>query len=99
MTEQRPEYPHGSPEERSVFSFIYHRSGTMRLRPLMRHMRMKPATFVDAINDLVARGWLTCVWRKSAGTPGEESRPITDVARLTTTRWGRRRYRETWPTI
>ena len=33
----------------------------------------------------------------ASGTPDDEPRPLTDVYRLCTTRFGRKKYRTTWP--
>jgi hypothetical protein len=32
------------------------------------------------------------------GTPADDTRPYTDIDRLCTTRFGRKKYRATWPT-
>lgn len=97
MTHDPPDYPHCSPAARSLYAYIHHHGGLMRIRPLMRGLHMERKLLADAVNELVERGWLRIVWRKSARiTPGEESRPHTDIDRLTTTRWGRYRYRSTW---
>ena len=99
MTHEPPDYPHGSPAARSLFAYIHRRGGAMRIKPLLRRIAMEQPVFADAVNELVERGWIRIAWRKSARiTPGEESRPYTDIDRLTTTRWGRYRYRSTWPT-
>jgi hypothetical protein len=54
--------------------------------------------FLDAVNELKERYWITIVWRQAApGTPEDEPRPLDEVERLCTTRFGRRKYRSTWP--
>ncbi len=98
MTHDPPDYPHCSPAARSLFSYIHHRGGTMRIKPLLRRIGMEQGMLVDAVNELVERYWMKIVWRKSAGImPGEDSRPLTDADSLVSTRWGRYRYRSTWP--
>ncbi len=72
----------------------------MRLAPLLRRLGMEPRVFVDAVTELVERYWIRIVWRKAPpGTPDDEPRPYTDIVRLVTTRFGRRKYRTTWPTL
>jgi hypothetical protein len=98
MTHEPPDYPHGSPAARSLFADIDKRGGTMRITRLRRHIGMEPSVLDDAVNELVDRRWMKIVWRKSAHImPGEEFRPVTDADRFVTTRWGRHRYRSTWP--
>ena len=90
--------PHASREARYVFAYLYRRGGSVRLRPLMRHLRLEPRDLVAAIIDLAELYWITIVWRTPApGTPAEETRPLTDIDRLCTTRFGRKKYRATWP--
>jgi hypothetical protein len=98
MTDAPPDYPNCSPAARSLFAYIYCRGGLMRIRPLTRRISMEPGVFADAVNELSERGWLNIVWRRAVRIePSEESRPQTDVDRLVTTRWGRHRFRSTWP--
>jgi hypothetical protein len=98
MTHDPMDSPHASRDARYVFSYLHRRGGTMRLQPMLRHLRMDPATLVAAVNELAERYWITVVWRKEVSPPPEDApRPFTDVARLCTTRFGRRKYRTTWP--
>jgi hypothetical protein len=91
---------HASRAARFLFAYLYRRGGSMRLGPMLRHLRMEPGDLVAAVNELAERYWITIVWRKApAGTPDDEPRPFTDVHRLVTTRFGRRKYRTTWPTV
>jgi hypothetical protein len=85
-------------EARYVFGYLHRCGGSMRLQPLMRHLRLEPRDFVAAIIDLSELYWIRIVWRKPPpGTPDEETRPYTDIERLCTTRFGRKKYRTTWP--
>ena len=59
---------------------------------------MDEPILAEVITELTERYWITIVWRKAPpGTPDDEPRPLTDVDRLCTTRFGRRKYRTTWP--
>jgi hypothetical protein len=70
----------------------------MRLGPLLRGLGMDQRVVVDAANELSERYWITIVWRKAApGAADADSRPLSDIYRLCTTRFGRRKYRTTWP--
>jgi hypothetical protein len=70
----------------------------MRLGPLLRGLGMDHRVAVDAVNELGERYWITIVWRKAAsGAADDDSRPLTDIYRLCTTRFGPRKYRSTWP--
>lgn len=83
-----------------VFAYLARRGGCMRLQPIVRHLRLEPAVLVAAIIELAERYWIRIVWRPSPpGTPDEGPRPYTDIDRLVTTRFGRRKYRTTWPEV
>jgi hypothetical protein len=89
---------HASREARYVFAYLRTRGGSMRLRPLLRHLRIEPGAFIAAVNELAERYWITVVWRKAPeDAPDDEPRHYTDIDRLCTTRFGRRKYRTTWP--
>ncbi|HEY7548019.1 MAG TPA: hypothetical protein VH913_00735 [Hyphomicrobiaceae bacterium] len=89
---------HPSPQARCVFACLHQRGGSMRLGPLLRRLGRDRRVIVDALNELRERYWITVVWRKAApGTADEDSRPLTDIYRLCTTPFGRRKYRSTWP--
>ena len=87
---------HASREARYVFAYLLRRGGSLRLGPLLRGLRMEPRIFAEAANELCERYWITIVWRKAA-TPDDEPRALADIDRLCTTRFGRRKYRSTWP--
>jgi len=98
MTHDPMHSAHASRDARYIFSYLDRRGGSVRLRPLMRHLRLEPRDLVAAITDLAELYWITIVWRKPPpGTPAEETRPLTDIDRLCTTRFGRKKYRTTWP--
>jgi hypothetical protein len=89
---------HPSPQARCVFAFLHRRGGSMRLGPLLRCLGMDRHAVVVALNELAERYWITVVWRKAVpGAADEDARPLTDIYRLCTTRFGRRKYRFTWP--
>jgi hypothetical protein len=91
---------HASTEARYLFAYLAQRGGCMRLKPAERHLRLEPAVLVTAITELVERYWITLVWRPAApGTPEDEPRPYTDIDRLVATRFGRKKYRTTWPVV
>jgi hypothetical protein len=91
---------HASAEARYLFGQLARRGGCMRMRPIVRHLGLEPAILVAAITELVDRYWITLVWRPALpGTPEDEPRPHTDIDRLTTTRFGRKKYRSTWPQV
>jgi hypothetical protein len=91
---------HASREARYVFGYLHRRGGCMRLTPLLRHLRMEPRDLAVAVSELAERYWITIVWRKTAAsTPDDEPRPFADIDRLVTTRFGRRKYRTTWPSV
>ena len=86
------------PAARYVFAYLHHRGGSVRLGPLLRGLGIDQRLVVDAVIELAERYWITIVWRKAvAVTSDEEARPLTDIARLVTTRFGRKKYRSTWP--
>ena len=58
---------------------------------------MEERTFVDAIFELGERYWITIQWGKAAPDATAEDRPLAGIHRLTTTRFGRRKYRSSWP--
>jgi len=88
------------PEAYALFGYLAQRGGCMRLPPIVRHLRLEPADLVAAMTELAERYWITIVWRPSApGTPDDAPRPYTDIDRLVTTRFGRRKYRTTWPQV
>jgi hypothetical protein len=91
---------HPSSAARGVFAYLHRRGGCMRLGPLLRGLAMDRRLLIDAVNELKERYWITIVWREAApGTPEDEPRPLDEVERLTTTRFGRRKYRTTWPLL
>jgi hypothetical protein len=100
MTEHAPTHsPHASREARYVFAYLHRRGGSLRLRPLLAGLGMDQDAFIDALNELTERCWIAVIWRRQAAvTPDDEFRPLTDIARLCTTRFGRCKYRSTWPT-
>jgi len=99
MTHDPIESTSATREARYVFGYLYRRGGSVRLRPLMRHLGLEPRDLVAAITDLSELYWIRIVWRKPApGTPAdEETRLYTEIDRLCTTRFGRMKYRTTWP--
>src|SRR5262245_15850503 len=98
MTHDTYDSPNPPREARYVFGCLYRRGGSMRLKPLLRDLSLEPREFVAAIIELSERYWIRIVWRKPApGTPEEETRHYTEIDRLCVTRFGRKKYRSTWP--
>jgi hypothetical protein len=92
--------PHASLDARNLFGTLHRRGGTLRLGPLLRSLAMDERAFVDAVIELSERCWIGIVWRKDAApVPDGEDRPYTDIERLVTTRFGRHRYRTSWPKV
>jgi len=89
---------HPSRQARYLFAHLLHRGGSLRLGPLLRGVGMDERTFAGAVADLADRYWIRIVWRKAAlAAPADEPLPLTAIDRLTTTRFGRKKYRSTWP--
>jgi hypothetical protein len=85
---------HPSSAARCLFGYLHRRGGCVRLGPLLQGLGMDRRVLADAIMDLSERYWITVVWRKAApGSDETEDRPLTDIRRLCTTRFGRRKYR------
>ena len=100
MTDASSHADHLPPDALCLFAYLAQRGGCMRLPPIVRHLRLEPAVLVAAITELAERYWITIVWRRCApGTPDDAPRPYTDIDRLVTTRFGRRKYRTTWPRV
>ena len=96
-----PQYGrHASWEARCLFAFLAQRGGCVRMQVIVRHLGLEPAVLVAAILELVERYWITFVWKPAPpGMPEDELRPHTDIDRLVTTRFGRKKYRTTWPQV
>jgi hypothetical protein len=81
-----------------VFAYLDRRGGSQRLGPLLRGLGMNERALVDAVSELNERYWISIVWHKAEpGTPDDEPRPLRDVYRLCTTRFGRQKHRAMWP--
>ena len=93
--------PHGlhpSREARCIFAYLHRRGGSMRLGPLLRGLGMDRRIVLDSVYELSERYWITVIWRNDATGPSDaDGRPLTDIHRLCTTRFGRRKYRSGWP--
>jgi hypothetical protein len=77
-----------------VFAHLRKRGGSQRLGPLLSGLRMTERAFIDAITELEERYWITIVWHKPPpDTPDDEPRPLHEIYRLCTTRFGRQKYR------
>ena len=89
---------HPSCEARCIFAYLHRRGGSVRMGPLLRGLGLEPRIVLDAVYELSERYWITVVWRKAAPGSGDgEVRPLTGIYRLCTTRFGRRKYRSSWP--
>jgi hypothetical protein len=87
---------HPSSAARYLFGYLHRRGGSVRLGPLLQGLGMDRRVLIDAIMDLSERYWINIVWRQAAADETED-RPLADVYRLCTTRFGRRKYRSSWP--
>ena len=86
---------HSSCEARCIFAYLHRRGGSVRMGPLLRGLGLEPRIVLHA---LVALGKVMhddCVRPRQPAN--EEARPLTDIYRLCTTRFGRRKYRASWP--
>ena len=45
---------HASREARYLFAYLHRRGGTMRLAPMLRHLRMEPRDFLAAVAELAS---------------------------------------------
>jgi hypothetical protein len=89
---------HPSREARCIFACLRRYGGSMRIGPLLRALGMDRRIVLDAVHELGERYWITIVWGKAATGPSDaDGRPLTDIHRLCTTRFGRRKYRSGWP--
>jgi hypothetical protein len=97
MTDDTPLSPYPSQEARYVFAYLHRRGGSQRLWPLLRGLGLDQRTLIAAVTELEERYWIRIVWQKAPpGTPDDEPRPLAEIYRLCTTRFGRQRYRATW---
>jgi hypothetical protein len=97
MTPDAMHDPPPSHEALWIFGYLHTRGGSMRLGPMLRHLRMDQRAFIAATIDLNERCWIRIVWREAgAGSGDDETRPLAEVYRLCTTRFGRLKYRSTW---
>jgi hypothetical protein len=100
MTDDPMHGAHLPLEARYLFGQLARRGGCMRLKPIMHHLRLEPAELVTAITELAERYWIKIIWRPSPpGTPDDAPRELADIDRLATTRFGRKKYRTTWPVV
>ena len=90
--------PPFSPAALYLFGYLRRYGGSVRMRPLMNKAGLDADTLIAAATELNRRRWINVVWRPLApGTDPEASRPLSDVDRLCTTRFGRYRAPSTWP--
>jgi hypothetical protein len=98
MTHDTSPPPDPSGAASYVFAHLRRRGGSQRLKPLLNGLGMDERAFIDAVSELEERYWITIVWHKAApGTPDDAPRPLAEIYRLCTTRFGRKKYRATWP--
>ena len=100
MTDNPLHDPDASREARYVFAYLASHGGSMRLKPMLRHLAHGAARLrrrrQRAHRALLDHHRLA---QARAGTPDDEHRPFTDIDRLVTTRFGRGKYRTTWPCV
>ena len=80
-----------SREVRYVFSYLLHRGGCVRIRPLLRFAGLERTALLDALAELHERYWV--VFNRSEPSPGAAYDPEAEILRVTITRFGRRKYR------
>jgi hypothetical protein len=92
---------HATREARAVFTSLARRGGSIRLAPVLRRLALEEQRVLfEAIDELRDRYWITIAWRKAPpGLPEDAPRPLTDIDRLVSTRFGRMKYRSTWPGV
>ena len=84
-------------EGMQIMRLLDKHGNSMRLKPLLRSLDMDTRVFIDAVNDLKERYWISIEWRKAPpGAKEVERRPHTDIDRLVVTWFGRFKYRKTW---
>lgn len=90
---------HATREARAVFTALTRRGGSIRLAPWLRRLAPEEQRVLfEAVDELQERYWITIAWRRPPpGLPEDAPRPLTDIDRLVSTRFGRRKYRSTWP--
>ena len=85
-----------SPEAIRVYAILDLRGRCMRVRPLMQQACLDGHAFVDAVNELQTRCWVTITWRqRPEHTDHDASRPLSDAEHITATKFGRMRYPQT----
>jgi hypothetical protein len=93
--DRRP--PPLSQHARHVFGLLAHRSGTMRIGPLVAAAGLSCDELATAVNELAERCWVKVTWRRPRVRlpPGVPER-WREVERVTSTAFGRWRYSVTW---
>ncbi|MFZ1104387.1 MAG: hypothetical protein WAN86_16325 [Hyphomicrobiaceae bacterium] len=94
-----------SDSDRSLHELRTRRDGSdidlpTQLSGLPKCGRSEQQKRIEAESDLAAQAqdWITVVWRKDApGSADDDRQSPTDIHRLCTTRFGRRKYRSSWP--
>jgi hypothetical protein len=99
MTHDEWEIPRFSNEAIAILGHLKRAGGTMRIAPLYWRSGSGEEAFLAALNELIVRRWVHVKWRKprSLMPPGLPER-CREVERVTLSRFGRWRYRVTWPT-
>src|SRR5262245_4649248 len=88
---------HPSPEARCLFALLHRRGGSMRIGPLLRALGLDQRIVATAVTELGERYGVTVICRDADPSPAADTGPRTEIYRLCTTRFGRRKYRSTWP--
>jgi hypothetical protein len=85
-------------EARAVFTALTRRGGSIRVASLLRRFAPEQQRVLfEAIDELRDRYWITIAWRKAPpGLPEDAPRPLSNIDRLVSTRFGRRKYRAAW---
>jgi hypothetical protein len=104
MTYDEWEIPRFSNEAIAILGHLKRAGGTMRIAPLFRRSGIVEEAFPAALNELIERRWVHVRWRKPRTVitrpwPPDLPERCRPVERVTLSRFGRWRYRITWPTV
>ncbi len=86
--------PRLSSRAHTLYTLVESNAGCVRLRPLMQWSGLSATDLCEALNELMDRRWIDVIWREGAD---EERQALSDIERITITRFGRFRARFGWP--
>lgn len=92
--------PQPSREAFCVMDLLMRRGGSVRMGPLIADCKLPVEVLIAALNELTTRGWVSVVWRgPQARRPEALPERLRECRRVVVTRFGRWRYRTSWPAI